>query len=709
MTFTIPPEWTEAFARDPVNHRHIVTINVGRRGYFTVVDYTLASGVELDVNVGVVPNSVTEGTHFDAETSNNQTAANIAEAITRYILNANAWAQGPVVVVVIAGGTALSLASDDATAVTATPAVDTTDSISYVTGDAVLFDYSPSIASVRPAAEEIEAVKRVYTAGKKIVTWGDDGAVRRVFSQYGDLKGKIIEVKLGSADIAENKFINDGKYVLDENEPMKGRIVWQLADVGAILEDQKITMNVVSLHPLEVILTILEAAGVPSALYDATTLDPTSFSDIGHWCVSRHPWWHEEGLDPGNAVTKPTNASDLVNELLELLDGSFVPDEDGIYEFTRYDPAGSSVATWDVDNARDFAQPETWKSLKNHIAVSGAPRGGKKTTLWEAGDIGSMARYATAGGEMFIKTEEFDSEWLNAISKLWLGSSLAVGGATLKVQRAVTHGFSGCKYPAIPSSAAQDSNTDCAVARPVWLMIFCEAGDYEIVKCTAIAPDTGKAPELIETPHSIFQGHSRADNIIDNWEGQRFPREASRYTLSGQRYWLVCDFTISDRGQFGTTERLWDSQAFDLLQIPYVADVTIAKDVCERKLDRLAHGITPVEIQTDFRQMAVQLAELVAVDHALYLDHNKDGSSGQTSIFEVLRKEPRPHAARPGINWKLRLARHTDAALETIRVIYTVTPIIYPSVTVSETNYVVDNDGNFVIDNDGNYCTVTSV
>ena len=82
MPLTINDNWLRAFADGTPEPVHLVMIQLGARAFLTVLNYAAGGTDPFSVYVnGALALTRTEGSDFDAETSNAQTAANIAEAI----------------------------------------------------------------------------------------------------------------------------------------------------------------------------------------------------------------------------------------------------------------------------------------------------------------------------------------------------------------------------------------------------------------------------------------------------------------------------------------------------------------------------------------------------------------------------------------------------------------------------------------------------
>jgi hypothetical protein len=89
------------------------------------------------------------------------------------------------------------------------------------------------------------------------------------------------------------------------------------------------------------------------------------------------------------------------------------------------------------------------------------------------------------------------------------------------------------------------------------------------------------------------------------------------------------------------------------------SDVTVAKSVAERILNRAAEGMPIVEFTTSFRHLDLQIGDFISVTHPLYLRHGKNGSDTGT-IFEITRKEIDIEEDTPRIGWSAAWVRQNS-------------------------------------------------
>lgn len=676
---TLPAAWlakAEDGAHEPI---YLVEIDTGKRVLFEVLDWTAGAGETAQITFNATPYTLTEGVDFVATTSNAATAEAMALAFLGALPSGvNVYVKGAKVYAIVDQADTVSSASSNSAAWDTTAA---TWLHKFVTGSRPFGDYDAIVSKVHPYGLAVDPIARgVPRTGEREIVFLDDGAgcpIRHLLSEYPDLRGKIVRLYLGYHGLDEADFVADGVYVISElRKPVNTPAVHlQLQDLGARLAEAKITVDVINQHPLEAAQAILDAVGVPAALYDATTLDPTAYPSIGHWCVSRHHygfgWNGVEGnssfitveprgdLGKRNArgvhnfrrafydrqdfgsIVEPVDALDLMNDLLQLLDGTFAPGDDGRFAFKRFDAAGTVQLELGEDDFTDLDQPEKWKSLYNHIEVKGPHSTGGSSILHQVEDLFSQHRHGLPGGAPNRRTLSLDSGWFTAVAPPV--SVLASGdgaGTHLKVRHAQANGFSGLRHATAPvpgsspATFSQDTNTTCTGSRLVYLLLFHTTdGRREVVSCNAADLDETVAPTI----------------------------------LSGT--WAMGDFTIAARGLFGTSAEDWDptnlatanpnalAGSIEPGKI-LVADVTAAVDLATRKLARFSSGMPIVTLKAMPQHMALQLGDLITLDAPMYLDLGEDGAEGL--IWEVIKKDPQFGGNGPGVRLTLALAAKVD-------------------------------------------------
>lgn len=694
MTLTLPDLWKEAYSKANPEPVYLAEIEVGVRAYLTVLDYSLLSVPTDEVSITYDGNTHDFSTaNWTPETSNEQSALNLLERMLDTIESEAAYndllayTDGDLLTVIGPAGMTLSAGTTNASAIAVTPDADATGSIKWISGSkfhrprvsSATLEADPVITAVSAMTAEIDPIERVFKSGDRHMTLADEsgGPIRNLLGVYPDLKGKIVTLKLGEADIDETDFVGDGKYVIDEIEVGgfdSPEATIRLKDVGGLLEDAEITLEVLALHPLEVIEAILVRVGVPTALYDATTLDPTNYSTIGHWNMSR--LWSSDSADFGNfrnAINEPTNALDLVNELLLLLNGSFVPDEDGIFSFKLFDLEEVAVRTITDDEVEDFQQLGAWNDVVNHVAITGCPWQGEELDLFDRGDRSSQYRFGTPGQGPLVKSDSWKTDWLNGIANVQ--ESFGTSATEILLGQAAKAGFSGSKFDDI--STSQPTYAAPSADRLVYLLVFSISENQvhtpEIISCDGIT--------RLYTHASLGAGYSSFRGVGD----------PSLPTL--------VEYSIAGRGLFGTTHRATD---WWIVNETFAVDITLAVAFVHAKLARLALGLPMVEITLDHTHYDLQIGDHLTASFDRFLDHGRDGATTSNMRWEIVGKEPTTLDDSPGV--KLTLAGiYLKESVVPLTGVWTPPRVYIDIITDLWTDGIVTNDGEMITDNDGNF------
>lgn len=644
MALTLPANWKVAFDDENITPVFVLQIEVGVRAYFDLVSYAQGAGdtvtVEHTPSGGSLTTYVlTEGVAFDAETDDETTAANIAAALRAALPEGVlCYAQGTRVTISAPAGDTLAASTSDATAWAAT-AEGGTGLLSCCSGDRPVLGHPQILGHVQALAQEIDPVDRKLASQSgllkiDIADNGTDDVLPLWASRYPDLRGSRATLWLGWQEATSlSDFVQVGSLrverVIRKSEPA---IELRLREAGQALSEAKITPSVINRHPLEALASLFDTAGLVD--YSTAGLDPTTYSDIGHWVVSLHGYDDTYLPDNANPPLEPTPALELLNELLVVLDGSFLPDEGSEFVFKRHAiPATSADYGLTSDEYADFRQSDVGQ-IVDEVIVTGPVRFGASNVLVRLVNENTRHRAGTVGEPLRPRVLEVSSKWLGRVGGI-LGrpiDAVAGAGTTFEVYNAPRGGFAGTRAATAPtpgtapSSWSQSTNTNATSSRLVYLLLVHAGLELrEIVSCDAV--------ESVSIPDAA----------------------------SGS--WLVARYRLAERGLFGTSALRWppassnpvpEDEAFD--NRTYVVDITDAVDVAQRKLTRLADGLPSVEFSTTLRRYGMQLGETVVFpEETRYLDDGFDGLVGaSTGIFELVRKEVTPN----GIAWKAALLNY---------------------------------------------------
>lgn len=200
----------------------------------------------------------------------------------------------------------------------------------------------PNVSDIVGVSSSIDIESRSVSIGELHVHFIDDGTIRELVKD-SYVYGKKIVVKLGCSDFLQySDYLNVGVGVVRDISPEEGEISLECTDIGILLRNKEIGPRYwLNAHPLEVMLDILKASGMDSSVYDATTMNWETDATRSHYLISRYDLRISKYSD-GNLMSNGVNdtgedAGGLIDELCELMWGSFSPDEDGIFRFKLYE------------------------------------------------------------------------------------------------------------------------------------------------------------------------------------------------------------------------------------------------------------------------------------------------------------------------------------------------------------------------------------
>ncbi|MEK0431763.1 MAG: hypothetical protein RL139_1567 [Gemmatimonadota bacterium] len=595
-----------------------------------------------------------------------------------------------------------------------TPVAGTT--LSAVTGDRPLDlgsgSYPNSVADVRAVTQEIDPISRVSTVGRISIVWKADGFMRRIASIYR-LKGKAVTIKLGAQSLTSIfDWAPVALVVIAEVLPAEDSIVMTCADASVFTRDATAFGNYMHKHPLTAASGLLVAAGQPSALYNLSSLDYTTYPTQSHWNTlrSQRATFSEYPLQ--NAIVEPESVTEMVQHLIGLTGGSVLVDETGPLTFTPYSSGATSVRAFTTDDIDDLEQVSTFENLFNRIEFYFAKlKGGDFAEQWTIEDDDSQSNYAYPGEATTTYAKHIESPWLRGVAKLWgdLPSAATVAAqgwgsaTTMDVKGAIQAGFCGTRvtpnlsYSAYATGALSDYQASAdqlnGTTRVAYFRLrgIDRAGveRTEVVKATAFS--AALSP--------VVGGGSFTVNNTPS------PDADGNYRPAHGRFTVV-------RAQLGTSEVDWfvtgGAAPVDPSVPPApiakfgdisVSDITIPVAVCQRILNRCANGVPILRVRVPTRHHDIQIADFVTIDHGVVLKYGLDGSPSTTK-WEVVGKEVRALDDSPGV--VLRLAWVSDASTYTPSFAYRGDDLPLWAVYTEMVFLVVNDDaGNVVRDRFG--------
>lgn len=333
-----------------------------------------------------------------------------------------------------------------------------------------------SISTITNFGAKINPDTRALSVSDVTITFVDDGAIRELIQSYY-FPGKKVEISIGTVELgALSDFQKLGTFYVEEITPDEGTIAIRCLDAGVFWKDRNVSGGWLGWHPCEVIEQILQAAGVDHSTYDHESLHVANLTRYQHFMVSR-----ANTTGPATGGTPPENqiehvppkdyrfdkaggmsAKQMIDELVELMGGTFAPDQSGVYHFKEYNDSPSIAATWTADDIGDFTQSVCFSNLLNEIAFCNENDGGVGYKFkFTAGDLNSKKFFGVQATDPIqnIRALEFESPWLNAFGELW---SFVTAGMDSKIRWAHENGFCGTyvknKEPLTGRSTQASSN-----------------------------------------------------------------------------------------------------------------------------------------------------------------------------------------------------------------------------------------------------------
>lgn len=466
--------------------------------------------------------------------------------------------------------------------------------------------YPASIADVSSIASEIDPLTRAYRLGEISVTLRNDPVVRALV--VSSRPYRIADLSLGTE---AGGFERIGRFLIKgHTKDDGGALICTLVEPLALLRDKELTRGWALKHPLTIIRDIFAIANLTDWV-DLASIDPTAHDATSHWVISRVINTADiPHVNVDSAMKSPGKAFDLIAELLELINCTLVPDENGIYSLLRYDPASGIQRTFtirDVGTVREVH--DGTQNLINSQGVSFGRGAYYPGVTHTRSDASSVAAQAVTGYNDGVRAGPIlDTPWLNGVM-LCGDFPHDLAGETIGTTLIIGYVWAGL---------CTDGNS---TTRPTYLRVetLADPATYEIIRVGTGAAYGGVQDLITEAAPAL-------------------------YYRSGIVY-------IFERGCFGTS-----STAIDIFGATdyecRVSDVTIPIALTNARVERFSNGAPVLELTTSLRHIDLDVGDFVALvdDSPVWFGH--DGS-GASDTWEIVRKELRVLDDSPGIVWTL--------------------------------------------------------
>lgn len=519
----------------------------------------------------------------------------------------------------------------------------------------------PLVAGLKPIAQKLDLLTREITISDWTLELVDVAGELSTLFAANWLKGARLQLYVGEAGLAEGAYepIHDMLVVQEVPRPEGGgKLVLAGQDPFSFGLDAERETYWEPGHPLAVVRDLL-ATGVPTASLGHSSLLELSYTDIGHFVVSRHPYNDVAGNDARSLFfgRRWARGDEQLRELLWLIRGALLPGSyrtNGQIRYAPYDANAAVVRHFTANDVMRVKQLEDGQVI-NRTRISGHARGTSPTEptdpssvkmVYQEDNVTSAQTDAAFPGsaspepKIYESDDEMYSSWLNGMSRLFhpLNASFNQFSLTLRVSTPLYRGFAGSNLTDAsgvrlePPQSTIQANHQISAARPAYFMITDHQGLREFVRAEAFSYDTSAGWAVIVNP----------------------------FNAAGTRYWRVGEYTLAARAIWGSTAVNWAAVAFQ--RDVHIYDLTIPQWIASRIRDRHPYGVPQAEFWVPFKYWGLELGDLVSFD-APPEDVTIRGHAGvnSTVIWEVLSVEEGWLEDTPGL--KVTVAFMRDAPI----------------------------------------------
>lgn len=555
----------------------------------------------------------------------------------------------------------------------------------FLTGDTPLFNFPNCVDKITPSSSKIDPYTRRSSVGAIDVKFMDNGQAIREIAKFHRLYLAPLELYSGTQNLAQLDFELIGTYVVSDIVPEQGSITLQCLDLAERYWSSRYVRGAwVGARPLEAVEDILLRADA-TATVDLSTLDPSLYTDISHFVVSRY---NDELFGCQNSIANDEKVDDAIAGLIAICGGALIPRPTGEYYYRHWDHDRAVDRTWNAsppgsaDEGYDIASEgievvESVGRIVNHVRVNIAKRGGQdgQDTFALQDEFSRL----TFGESVEVL---YDLAWDNSmVEQQWnfaefTQARLQSTSDTFDVAYAGRQGFCGVAYDHDGSAWQLRSGADMGGA----------TGRY----CYILISGRGR----FEGGAQQFTGHEYI--AIDEWlvfgsstddedaglDGVPGPRDLTAQIATVATPELTAlgfgDYAFVGRGGLDSTQPgdatpVLDEDYWRLFppdtgpveptpDVPRYVDVTIAIHVAQRTLRRYRFGAPQIKVRTTLEQLEVELGDFVAINgDDVFVGHQQVGLTSAV-VWEVVGKNVDLTADSPGIIWTLVFVRNDEQA-----------------------------------------------
>lgn len=495
------------------------------------------------------------------------------------------------------------------------------DVFRFTSGHCGQFRYSPAIVSTSELSAKLDVITRHQEIGEFSVSIDYD-VLKPVLVNHR-IKGMKAEVYLGARSLAESDF-TAMQYFGGRIEAIEvvdtAQINLVCTDTLAVLARWEIPAGAwLGLHPLEMMLEIIELAGVDTSLIDTSAFAYTVLHP--HWNVSRSigGMLTNDGEYAVITRTKQKSAGEHLDGLSELLNGQLSVDEAGKITFAAFDASATPAHHFTEDEYTDFQQKHIEDWLRNRIIVNFYNR--HKT--YQIDDTASQTSYAFPGTSERVFTETVETPWLNAVALL--AEDITDVAPSFDIYGPGVSMFCGAIVPDTWPAVSQVAGRKITTTNYGYVQI-----DDEIMKVTSLV--------ISETEYVDMHAWNDANSGTTHAELGYKPIRATLTVV---------------RGQLGTTKAThdaanadtWGSSATSPIVPSLCFDITIVVAMAQELLARFSNGMDTIEFRAiSLKHVVLQVGDLITIINPRYVAFGKDGLTSSNK-WEIISKEV---AAGPG-------------------------------------------------------------
>ena len=553
---------------------------------------------------------------------------------------------------------AITLTSPDTRQV----ALSSAESADYFAGTGILAD--PIIISVTDVSQEIDPIKRAYQVSTLQIEILNDPKIRSLMTSHVWFDAVAL-VTIGTVSMISST---------DYETIFYGRVERAYADYDKItldittrsskLNGYKTRKTFSAIHPLEVLKTVMNDAGIEDAALDTATFASTNFADISHHCFTSFGYsvYQDMSTDENDNVIQTTGdvlemqyntrivngignidssfkygqvlnifAEDFAHEYCELAGLTLVNDTASKIKAVLPDPSAAVTKHLTVDDYYNFKQdPEAL--LFNQIELKFGTGSNAEDMAFK--DATSIAKF---GKKIYAKKIVYF-----APAGLPVATQDSIG-VTATTATLTAYGING----------------------------FCGTRNLKSGQVAADQIDAGN-PFFGFWRSGIYTTTTAHTDPIPLWDAREFQISDENGDYDGNVYNHCAQIKINGMSVAG-------GETYTNSNGGFFYDITIGKQFADRILTRFSNGAPKISFTLGLEHMDLELSDVISIDNNwfVYPQLNLDGLDNNVK-FEITKKEVRPCGPDVGIDFEAVYLTHSSAPSVTTGIIAPPTDKLLP-------------------------------